>query len=54
MNGVLSQKSEYQSTASKINLLVKNTIHEREPDLTSVNQLMYASAVKHKTVRCKN
>ena len=43
-----------QSTISKINLVVKNIIHEREPDLTSVNHLLYTSAVKHRTVRCEN
>ena len=41
-----------QSIISKINLVVKNIIHE--PDLTSVNHLLYASAVKHRTVKCKN
>ena len=28
-----------QSTISKINLAVKNIIHEREPDLTSLSHL---------------
>ena len=34
-----------QSTISKINIVVKNIIHEQEPDLTSLNHLIYASAV---------
>ena len=34
-----------QSTISKINLAVKNIIHEREPDLTSLSHFIYVSAV---------
>ena len=34
-----------KSTFSKTNLVVKNIIHEREPDLTSLNHLIYESAV---------
>ena len=34
-----------QSTISKINIVVKNIIHKPEPDLTSLNHLIYASAV---------
>ena len=34
-----------QSTISKINIAVKNIIDVQEPDLTSLNHLIYASAV---------
>ena len=34
-----------QFTISKINIVVRNIIDEQEPDLTSLNHLMYASAV---------
>ena len=34
-----------QFTISKINIVVKNIIHEQDPDLTSLNHLIYASAV---------
>ena len=34
-----------QSTISKINIVVKNIIHEQEPDLTSLNHLVYTYAV---------
>ena len=34
-----------QSTISKINIVVKNIIDEQKPDLTSLNHLIYASAV---------
>ena len=34
-----------QSTSLKINIVVENIIHEEEPDLTSFNHLIYASAV---------
>ena len=34
-----------QSTILKINIVVENIIHEQEPDLTSFNHLIYASAV---------
>ena len=34
-----------QSTISKFNIVVKNIIDEQEPDLTSLNHLIYASAV---------
>ena len=34
-----------QSTILKISIVMKNIIHEQEPDLTSLNHLTYASAV---------
>ena len=34
-----------QSTILKISIVVKNIIHEQEPDLSSLNHLTYASAV---------
>ena len=34
-----------QSTIDKINIVVKNIIDEQEPGLTSLNHLIYASAV---------
>ena len=34
-----------QSTISKINIVVKNVIHGQEPDLTSLNHIIYASTV---------
>ena len=34
-----------QSTNLKINIVVKNIIHEQEPDLNSFNHFIYASAV---------
>ena len=34
-----------QSTISKINIVLKNIIHEQEPDLTTLNCLIYAFAV---------
>ena len=37
--------SKNQFTISKINIVVKNIIDEQEPDLTSLNHLIYASAV---------
>ena len=43
-----------QSTISKINLAVKNIIHEREFDLTSLNHLIYTSPVISTELWCKN
>ena len=37
--------SKNQSTISKINIVEKNIIDEQEPDLPSLNHLIYASAV---------
>ena len=37
--------NEKQSTISEINIFVKNIIHEREPDVTSLNHPIYAFAV---------
>ena len=37
--------SKNQSTISKINIVAKNIIDEQEPDLPSLNHLIYASAV---------
>ena len=37
--------NENQSTISKINVVVKTIIDEQEPDLTSLNHLIYASDV---------
>ena len=34
-----------QFTISKINNVLKNSIHEQEPDLISLNHLIYVSAV---------
>ena len=34
-----------QSTISKINIVLKNIIHEQEPDLTTLNCFIYAFAV---------
>ena len=49
MNAILSQKSEIptrsKSTISKINTAVKNIIDVQKPDLTSLNHLIYASAL---------
>ena len=36
--------SKNQSTISKINIVEKNIIDEQEPDLPSLNHLIYASA----------
>ena len=37
--------SKNQSTISKISIVEKNIIDEQEPDLPSLNHLIYASAV---------
>ena len=44
-NSLPEIKNTNQSTISKVNLVVKNIIHERESELTSLNHLIYASAV---------
>ena len=41
----IKNTNKNQSTISKINLTVKNIIHEREFDLTSLNHLIYAPPV---------
>ena len=41
----IRKTNKNQSTISKVNIVVKNIIYEQKPDLTSLNHLIYASAV---------
>ena len=41
----IRKTNKNQSTISKVNTVVKNIIYEQKPDLTSLNHLIYASAV---------